>query len=110
MSKKKIKIIPPTAQQQMANALTLIQTRFTRLKEIRVEMNKLKALYQEHDAIVEELLPLFIQVHLDKFVVAREISLNNQTYRLEPYFYNTQKSKLVSKVWKSTAFEMGSIE
>ena len=109
MSSKK-KIQPLTAQQQMANALTLIQTRFTRLKEIRVEMNKLKALYQEHDAIVEELLPLFIQVHPDKFVVAREISLNNQTYRLEPYFYNVQKSKLVSKVWKSTAFEMGSIE
>lgn len=109
MSSKK-KTQPLTAQQQMTNALSLIQTRFARLKEVRAELNKLKSLYVEHDAIVEELLPLFIQVHPDKFVVSREINLNNKTYRLEPYFYDVQKSKLVSKVWKSTAFSVGSIE
>ena len=110
MKKKPTKPVEPTPQELMVKALAAIDLKFDRLTQIKAELNKVKALYAEHDAIVEELLPLFIEVKPDRFIVKREISLGSQTRKLSPTFFNVQKNKLVGKVWKSTALEMGYIE
>lgn len=100
---KKITINP-------TNSLAGINSKFKELKELRAQINKLKTLYQRHDALMEELLPLFIEVQSDKFIVHREFKLGSKTYRVAPYFYDEKKSKLTAKVWKSTAFEAVAVE
>ena len=95
---------------QITDPLAPIKLRFQRLKTVRAELAKLKVLYQEHDRLMTELLPLFIKVESDNFTIAREISLGTEKYRLTPHFYDEKKGQLMSKVWKSTAFESASIE
>lgn len=106
------KTLPPTpttpisANQQLSN----IKDKFARLTELRKEIQAAKNLYAEHDALVNELLPLFIEQDDDQFIIQREIKIGTKKYRFNPFFYDEKKAKLVSKVWKSTAFESGTIE
>lgn len=104
---KKLTITPA---QSAAISLAGIAGKFQKLKDLRAQINKLKVLYQQHDALMEEILPLLIEVQADKFIVHREFTLGNQTYRVSPYFYDEKKSKLTAKVWKSTAFEAVAVE
>jgi len=105
-----------TAQQQpgmglsAANILTSIQTKFKRLKEIRTKITGLHDLYREHDALMEELLPLFIKVTPNSFVVTKEITIGTTTYRFNPSFYDVKKMRLTSKNWKAAAHPSGWIE
>jgi hypothetical protein len=92
------------------NQLNLLNAKFKRLKDLRVELTKMKALYQEHDRLMEELLPIFVEVNQDAFVMKREITIGTNKYRLAPYFYNEKKGHIVAKVWKSSAFETAVIE
>ena len=62
------------------------------------------------DALMEELLPTFIQTTATQFVINREVTIGTQTYRFTPSFFNTSRGQVVAKSWKSTAFETGSIE
>lgn len=93
-----------------ATSLAGIAGKFQKLKDLRAKINSLKTLYQQHDALMEELLPLLIEVQADKFIVHREFKLGTKTYRVSPYFYDEKKSKLTAKVWKSTAFEAVAVE
>lgn len=87
-----------------------INEKFTHLKKLRTQIHTLKTLYAEHDALITELLPLFIETEADKFIIKREISIGSKKYRFNPFFYDEKKAQVVVKVWKSTAFESGSIE
>jgi len=98
--------IPSTVQA----ALTSLKDKFSRLSEVRTQITKMKALYQEHDQLMEELMPLFVSVDQDQFTIQREISIGTHKYRFNPHFYDVKKGKILAKVWKSTAFESGSIE
>jgi len=91
------------------NSLGSIQDKFTRLKAIRVELAAAKALYQEHDSLMQELMPLFIETQGDKFIVHREITIGTQKYRLTPHFWDSKKG-IVAKQWKGTCIETMSIE
>jgi len=92
-----------------ADPLIAIKARFQRLHALRAEIARLKGLYKEHDTVMQELMPMFIQVQADKFIIAREITLGTEKYRFTPYFYDA-KDGLKAKVWKSSAFEVGTIE
>ena len=92
------------------NSLKAIQAKFTQLNRLRTRISRMKALYAQHDALMEELLPLFIEVEADKFLVKREVTIGSKKYRLNPHFYDSKKAKVTSKVWKSTAFESATIE
>lgn len=87
-----------------------INDKFVHLKNLRDKIQTLKALYAEHDALVMELLPLFIETEADRFIIKREISIGSKKYRFNPFFYDEKKGQVMAKVWKSTAFESGSIE
>lgn len=104
-SKKNKKNTTPSVSQQMSS----INEKFKELKELRKRIQDLKTLYAQHDALMEELLPLFIEVEDNHFLVKREIKVGNKKYRFTPFFYDEKKALLTAKVWKSTAFESGTI-
>lgn len=106
-----IKKAQPVKVSQTGNlTLNQVKTKFARLKAIQTELVKVKALYQEHDLLMEELLPLFIEIHPDRFEVKREFTLGNQKFRLEPHFFDAKKGTLLAKNWKSSAYPTVSIE
>jgi len=87
-----------------------IKAKFARLAELRGHIEAAKHLYQEHDRLVEELLPMFITKTAEKFEVKRQITLGDKVFRLVPYFYDQEKDKIKVKQWKSTAFTTMTIE
>jgi len=95
---------------KIASYLDSIKAKFDELKKIRAEITKAKTLYAQHDALMLELLPLFITVSPDQFIIRREIILGSEKYRFTPYFYDEKKGHLLPKVWKSTCHESGAIE
>jgi hypothetical protein len=97
-------------KQSATNALTQIKNKFKALKEVRAKIAGMKSLYVKHNQLMEELMPLFIEVTADEFVIKREIKIGTTKYRFTPFFYDEKKGVVVPKVWKSTAFESGSIE
>ena len=103
---KKIKIGAPSA----TNALTQVKDRFKALKKVRAQLAGVKSLYIKQNELMDELLPLFIEVTPDEFRIKREIKIGSTKYRFTPFFYDEKKGIVVPKVWKSSAFETGSIE
>lgn len=91
-------------------SLQSIQAKFTQLKKLRAKIAQAKALYAQHDVLMEELLPLFIESNAEQFIIRREITIGTKKYRLNPHFYNEKKARVTAKVWKSTAFESATIE
>ena len=110
--KKKVtgKKIKMSNKQSATNALTQVKDKFLALKEVRAKLAAMKSLYVEHNQLMEELMPLFIEVTADEFVIKREIKIGTTKYRFTPFFYDEKKGTVVPKVWKSAAFESGSIE
>jgi hypothetical protein len=108
--KKKIlsaqKITTPTAVDMFAD----VKAKFAKLKEVRAKIATMKALYQEHDALMTELLPLFITRTDTQFTIQREITIGTEKHKLSPHFYDEKKGLVPAKQWKSTAFEFASIE
>jgi hypothetical protein len=100
----------PVRPVPITDQLEAIRRKFTQLREIDTRINELRDLYRQRDALMEELLPTFIQVTPTQFVINREVTIGTQTYRFTPSFFNTTRGRTVSKSWKSCAFETGSIE
>lgn len=96
----------PTAADQFA----ALKDKFKKLSEIRAQLAATKTLYQQHDQLVSELLPLFIKKTDKQFIIEREITLGTEIHKLVPYFYDEKKGILLAKQWKSTAFETASID
>ena len=92
------------------SAEALIKAKFARLKKIQTELTKLKALYVEHDQLLTELLPLFITGTPGNFIIAREYTVGAEKHKLSPFFWDEKKNAVLSKVWKSTAFQTAIIE
>lgn len=92
------------------NPVAELKQKLARIQEIRKELAKVKALYQEHDVLLTQVLPMFIDVQDDKFIIARSISLGGKKYDLVPYFYDPEKGTLVGKQWKSTAMNTVTID
>jgi hypothetical protein len=90
--------------------MTQIQAKFTRLAELRRQIESNKSIYEEHDRLVEELLPMFIERNTDntEFRVKREIQIGTRRYRFTPSFL--KGDELVAKSWKSVASASGRIE
>jgi|GEM_PF-2207309 len=87
-----------------------LHVKLRRIKELRQKINNVKHYYEEHDALMEEVLPYFIQTLPDRFIVLRHVTLGFETYRLAPFFFDEKKSQLVPKTWKSTAHPTFTIE
>jgi len=105
------KIVKKAAKKKtMAQLVQQIQDKFVELKKIRGQLNKVKALYKKHDDLMDELLPLFVKVESDTFIIARTLTVGNKKYTLTPHFYDTKKAQVMAKVWKSTAFPSATIE
>lgn len=94
----------------VTDQLEAVRRKFTRLRELDDRINELRGVYRERDALMEELLPTFIQTTATQFVINREVTIGTQTYRFTPSFFNTSRGQVVAKSWKSCAFETGSIE
>jgi len=98
--KKKTKTLIPISQQPLG----VIQEKIKRVRELRKEIAETQdRLYGEHDQLVEELLPLFIEEDADSFLIQRNLTLGKMKVRLISNFYDHQKAKLKAKTWKSTA-------
>jgi len=100
----------PATAPSLVTMMTGIQTKFSRLKSLRAQISGMKDLYREHDDLVKELLPLFIEVQPDKFTFKREIQIGSEKYRFTPSFYDVKKAEVLAKEWRSTAFPTGTIE
>ena len=108
--KKKLAKIRKQAMVSTVSPLAPYHAKFKRIQEIRKKLSSMKDLYIEHDQLTREVLPLFVQTTPEKFEILRELKLGSKTYRITPYFFNSQKSELQAKVWKSTAHETFTIE
>jgi hypothetical protein len=108
MSTRRTPRVPPAPS--VADQLASLKAKFQRLAEIRAQLTSLKSLYQQHDALMTELLPLFITKTDSQFIIQREITLGNKNYKLVPHFYDQKKGTILAKQWKSSAFETASIE
>jgi hypothetical protein len=110
MASKKTQIANPQVISPVQQ-IAAIQKKFKRLAEVRQQIAQLKnSLYPEHDQIVSELLPLFIETQTDQFIVKREITIGNEKHRLVPYFYDEKKGVVLTKQWKSTCQQTMDIE
>jgi hypothetical protein len=96
----------PTAAQLTA----ALKAKFTRLATLQQQINGLKALYAEHDALMSELLPLFITSSDEGWTIRKSTTIGNKTYRFTPGFFDEKKNQIVSKVWKSAAHSSGTIQ
>ena len=104
LSKKKVKMTDHVA------GINAIKAKFKKLKELRTQLANMKPIYQQHDALMAELMPLFITIEDDKFTIKREYVLGDKKYKLSPQFYDDKKGILVAKAWKSSAFPSISID
>ena len=100
---------PAPAPAPVENPVQAIENKLARIKEIRATLNSMKGLYAEHDALVQDVLPLFITKTTDGFVVRTTVQLGTTTATFSPSFYDEKKACLVAKSWKSTAFSPGCI-
>ena len=73
-------------------------------------MRALKSKYAEHDALMGELLPMFIVANETGWTIRKTVTIGNKTYRFTPGFFDEKKNLIVSKVWKSTAHSSGTIQ
>jgi hypothetical protein len=105
-TKKKLVIakVPSAATQLLA-----LQTKFKRLREVQHLIEQAKELYREQDALIEELLPLFIDIDQDRITIKREIQIGSQKYRYRPSLIADASTKLRAKTWKASAFPTGII-
>lgn len=90
--------------------INIIKAKFERIKALRQEIAAMRDLYREHDALMEEVMPLFVEKDADKITFHREYTIGRKTYRYNPSFYDQEKDIIKAKVWKSTAFQSGTIE
>jgi hypothetical protein len=96
--------------QTQPDPLQAIRDKFSRLSELQTQIAAAKRLYEEYDALVEELVPCFISKTDNGWDVKAQITVGNKVYRLHPSFFNPQKNRVVSKTWKSAAFPTLAIE
>lgn len=108
--KKKITGKKLSVKVTLAQKIAAVQAKFAELKKLRARISGLKALYVKHNELMEELMPLFIEVEADQIIVKRELTIGNKKYRFNPFFYDEKKGQMLPKVWKSCAFESGTIE
>jgi len=100
---------PAPAPEVVENPIQVIENKLARIKEIRATLNSLKGLYAEHDALVQDVLPLFITKTNDGFMIRTTVQLGTTMATFSPSFYDEKKACLVAKSWKSTAFSPGCI-
>lgn len=101
-----VSLSPSVSQMEQA-----IQAKFDRLEALRTQIAAAKTLYAEHDALMAELLHLFILRTPDnKFIVNRSYTIGNKTYHYTPSFFDPTRNALVAKQWRSGAFPSGAIE
>jgi hypothetical protein len=92
------------AQPTVAQLEAAIKAKFTRLAALQAQLQAMKALYAEHDALTEELMGMFIIKNGDEsFTVKRSVTVGHKTFRLNPSFYDGDKNKLTAKRWRSGA-------
>jgi len=90
--------------------LAAVRGKFARLRQLRAELEAIRTKYAEHDALVRELLPLFITTDADGFRVNKRVTIGSEVHTLVPYFFDERKGILVVKQWKSTACPTFTIE
>ena len=90
--------------------LQVIRDKFARLTEMRTHIAAAKELYKAHDALVEELLPCFITITDNEFIIKRQVVIGDRTYRLHPSFFDVSKNKAVAKQFKAAFHPTMTIE
>jgi hypothetical protein len=86
-----------------------ITARFIRLGSLQQSIRENRNLFIEHDQLLEELLPLFIEVRDNDIIIHREITVGTRRYRLSAGFFDVNRG-LRGVQWKSTAFKPFTIE
>jgi len=90
--------------------LEAIRAKFTRLSELQTQIAATKALYEEHDRLLEELVPSFVTKTDTGYTIVNQITIGSRVYRLHPAFFDVTKNRVVAKKWKSAAFPTMTIE
>lgn len=80
-----------------------IRSKFDRLAEVQKLLAEAKDLYKEHDALMEEIIPLFVKKTAKGFTIRRKFSVGRKTFMLEPSFFDSKKDSIKAKIWKASA-------
>ena len=107
----KVKAIKPAQPvSPLAAHAASFKAAMSRLQEINKELaGPVKALYQEKDMLLEQILPLCIEVTADEFRIKRSFTVGSNTIHITPAFYDEVKKAIIGKGWKSTPFQMFSV-
>ena len=81
--------------------LQAIRDKFARLVELQQQIETVKELYKEKDALIEELSPCFIRRTDTGWDIKSQITLGSKVYRLHPSFFDASKNKVVAKTFKA---------
>ena len=100
----------PVREVPVTDQLAAVRAKFLRLRQLETQIGAVHDLYAERNRLLEELLPAFVTVTPTQFVVAREITVGSEVFRLNPYFYDTRRNIIKGKVWKAAAFETFTVE
>ena len=107
----KVKAIKPSKPvSSLTSHAATIKAKFARLKAVKAEIGKIKALFHEHDLLMEQLLPLAIEVTPDQIIINRSYTIGSETHRFTPSFLDEVKGILVSKNWKSVCTSAFSVD
>ena len=88
-----------------------LKAKFDRLAALKAQIASLKGLYEQHDALTQELMGMFITRDTDgSWKVKTSLTIGNKTYRFSPAFFDEKKSSLTAKNWKSGAYPVGTIQ
>ena len=94
----------------VTDQLAAIREKFTQLRALNTQIGQNISLYRERSQLLEELLPAFVTVTPTQFIIEREITIGNEVFRLNPYWFDTRTNAIKGKVFKASAFETFVIE
>ena len=100
-------VATPTATQMEA----AIVAKFDRLAALKRQLAGMKTVYEQHDALAQELMGMFITPKPDGgWDVKVSLTFGRRTFRYSPAFFDEKKSQLTPKNWKSGAYSTGTIQ
>jgi len=82
---------------------TAIKNAVIRILEIQAQLEAVKDLYKEQDALTNLLASVLIRKTSSGFMIKNILKYRNKTIRFLPTFYDDKKDIIKTTTWKSSA-------
>ena len=90
---------------QLPDPLADLKAKFAQLSAVTIKLKSSKPDFAEKEALLEELLPLFVVVTPTDIIIHREITIGNEKHTIVPLFIDPDTGLVRSKVFKASMTE-----